>query len=176
VPQADFKYSPEHPVEKMDEVLFTNSSEGEGQISWRWFFNADPAYRPNAQQAAFVFAEAGNYPVVLVVKTEHGCADTVIKSIVIGVDFNVFVPNTFSPNNDGSNDVFKAVTRGVKLYNLQIFDRWGARIFSSGDVDAAWDGTYKGEPCKADVYTWTIDVSSTRGERKQLRGHVTLLR
>jgi gliding motility-associated-like protein len=120
--------------------------------------------------------DAGNYAVALLVKNKWGCADTVIKEIQVETDFNVYVPNIFTPNNDDNNQIFLPVCTGVKFYELNVFDRWGRKVFQSIDITHGWDGTYNGEQCQDGVYVWQIKVSSNSGEMKTLNGHLTLLR
>lgn len=93
-----------------------------------------------------------------------------------------FIPNTFSPNNDGVNDVF--YPRGVGLYNIQsmrIFNRWGQLIFERKDFPAnstsnGWDGTTNGRPAPADVYVYIIEVVCNNAQVIALHGDVTLIR
>ena len=175
-PKADFNSVPEKPVENTDEVIFTNTSKGEHQTEWTWYFADHTSTKLKGQTARYLFKEAGNYPVVLLVKNVWGCSDTTIKSMRIEEDFNVFIPNAFTPNADELNDVFVPVVRGVKFYTLSVFDRWGNLIFETTELNKGWDGTYKGESSKQDVYVWKMMVSSKSGEQKNLTGQVTLTR
>ena len=84
------------------------------------------------------------------------------------------MPNTFTPNQDNKNETFIAVTRGVKFYNLTIFDRWGHIVFESEDTSIGWDGTFKGNSCINGVYVWKIKASSFNGSTKELNGHILL--
>jgi len=110
------------------------------------------------------------------------CIDATDSMQVIHEDCNtyVYVPNAFTPNNDGENDVFLPVFAGpLDQYQLDIFDRWGERIHSSNDRYAGWDGSYNGTPSQLGVYVWKIHfrVLAPEGVRSEERiGHVTLLR
>jgi gliding motility-associated-like protein len=179
-PIADFNFLPENPIENSDEVVFENTSQGEEIISFSWSFppkngeiKSSSATGPSTR---YLFETAGIYPVALTVSNAWKCSDTIVKAIHVEEDFLMFVPNAFTPNADGKNETFKPVGRGYKLYQLRIFDRWGQLIFQSSDFSVGWDGTFKDEPCKSDVYTWTISVSSKHGEIKKMTGHVNLLR
>ncbi|MBL8002532.1 MAG: gliding motility-associated C-terminal domain-containing protein [Flavobacteriales bacterium] len=92
----------------------------------------------------------------------------------------IHVPNTFTPNGDGFNEVFAPVIEGgFERYELLIFDRWGERIFTSDQPGQAWDGTLNGTPVQDGVYVWTLRykaLTKNGVERQQLMGHVTLLR
>jgi len=176
VPVAEFVYSPERPIEGLETVIFTNNSKGEDQTNWNWFFINNDGYRSFNENTSYFFGDAGVYPVAFIVKNTWGCSDSMVKIIKVELDFNVYVPNVFSPNADGRNDIFLPTLRGIKFYKLTIFNRWGEKIFETDDVLMGWDGTLNGKDCKNDAYTWKIYVSALNGDMKQLTGHVTLNR
>jgi gliding motility-associated-like protein len=175
-PKADFRFSPEKPVENNDYVIFTNTSQGDRITENQWFFIDNKGYTTTAQNSSYHFTEPGDYPVALIVKNEWGCADSTLKLITVAEDFAIYVPNVFTPNGDEDNEVFMAQGRGIKLFNLTIYDRWGQRVFIAKDINSGWDGSFMNQPCKSDVYTWKIEASSIHGQAKILTGHVTLYR
>lgn len=175
LPIADFTVSPERPVENTDEVMFTNTSTGDSK-KWNWFFMNNAGRQSQNKNTSYLFEDAGIYPVAMIVTNSWGCADTIVKLIQIFEDFDVYVPNVFTPNNDELNDIFLPIIRGVKQYDLAIYNRWGARIFHSIDPQKGWDGSFSGQPCKDDVYIWKLTLSSNSGESKTQTGHVTLYR
>lgn len=90
---------------------------------------------------------------------------------------DVFIPNAFSPNGDGKNDVFRIT--GRKFDNVQefrIYNRWGTEIFSTQDIRKGWDGTYKGVAQDPDVYYYLIRVAYANGKSQLLKGELTLIR
>lgn len=93
---------------------------------------------------------------------------------------NVYVPNAFSPNDDGVNDVFQAnIGCTVTEFDLRVFNRWGQQVFSSQNPDDGWDGTMKGEPALSAVYVYVLQVSyDQEGEvkREMKTGDVALIR
>jgi gliding motility-associated-like protein len=95
---------------------------------------------------------------------------------------NVFVPNTFSPNYDGVNDVFFPRGKGIyRINSMRIFNRWGQQVFDkyqfdANDQSAGWDGTIKGKPAGADVYIYAIEVICNNNTILPLRGDITLIR
>jgi len=175
-PNADFNFYPEHPVENTESVIFTNASTASKTKSliWRFFSNSGPEF--NTSQVSYFFSDAGVYPIVLEIEDANGCKDTVMKAIKIESDYNFYVPNAFTPNDDNLNDVFYPMIHGVKSYEISIFDRWGHKVFGSSDLSLGWDGTNRGQPCKEGVYVWKIKVSTLGGEEKSYNGHVTLFR
>lgn len=107
--------------------------------------------------------------------------DTILVNTICNSK-NYFIPNTFSPNGDGVNDVF--YPRGDNLYNIQsmtIFNRWGQMVFQRRDFPAnsqamGWDGTFKGKPAPSDVYVYIIEVICNNAQIVALKGDVTLVR
>lgn len=95
---------------------------------------------------------------------------------------SIFIPNSFTPNGDGINDIFKPVGHNIVELEMYIFDRWGKQLFFTNNPEMGWDGTYNGEQVKDEVYTWRIVYTlvnekdfSERGVRKEAVGHVTVL-
>ncbi len=94
----------------------------------------------------------------------------------------IYLPNTFTPNGDGINDIFIPVGKNIASMELLVFDRWGGVMFQSNSPDIGWDGTYRGEVVKNDVYVWRIryrfleDVNGRLGMEQELMGHIQVLR
>jgi gliding motility-associated-like protein len=176
VPQASFDYHPDKPIESFDQVTFASTSKGAQLKQWNWYFINNGGYKTMGESINYTFEEQGTYPVAMVVKNSWGCADTVVRTVVVEPDFNVYVPTAFTPNADELNDVFQPKGSGVVKYSLIVYDRWGQKIFQSTDFSKGWDGTFKGEECKMDVYVWKIIASDIKGKTKNLNGSVTLYR
>lgn len=111
-----------------------------------------------------------------------GCADTLTYRLfpLPPCDpMRIRMPNAFTPDGDGHNDVFKpAPYEGVEtIAYLAIYNRWGQKIYEAFGASAAWDGTADGQPAPSDVYVWLIEITCAgNGERRLRRGDVTLLR
>lgn len=176
LPVADFNWSPETPLEKTELAYFTDlTTIGGPATKWNWWFiNNDNISQQ--QNPTFMFPDAGVYPVVLVVKNQWGCADTILKTITIAEDYGFYIPNAFTPNGDDINDVFQPKAFGVKKFTMSIFDRWGERLFVTNDFYKGWDGTYKGLPCKNDVYVYKITLTNSFGKIVEKTGHVSLIK
>jgi len=173
-PVADFTFAPQHPVENNDVVVFKASTDDADIVSFYWSFGTSDRFTSKQAATSYMFETEGNYPVALEVENKWQCRDTIIKIIQADPDFLVFVPNVFTPNADGLNDIFIPVTRAVKQYQLSVFDRWGELVFTSSDTRSGWDGTFKGKLCKPDVYAWIINIAALNGQVKELKGQVTL--
>lgn len=109
---------------------------------------------------------------------EFGCIATCHYTVMIeGIYGNVFVPNVFTPNADGNNDEFRLLGSNIRFHNMQVFNRWGEKIFDTDNQNNGWDGTYKGEPQPAGVYIYVVKYSPLyNAENRNINGSVTLLR
>jgi gliding motility-associated-like protein len=92
------------------------------------------------------------------------------------IDTDAFVPNTFTPNGDGENDVFRV--KGIKLDEvyLAVYNRWGEPVFETNDLSKGWDGRYKGRAAEVGVYGWYLKVKCVNGLETFKKGNVTLIR
>lgn len=119
----------------------------------------------------------------LEVANQGGCVSRDdVTLFVICVEGNLFMPNTFSPNGDGTNDVFYPRGKGIYgIKSFRIFNRWGELIFEQGNIQAnditrGWNGTYKGKLASQDVYVYTIDVVCENNQVFSFKGNVALIR
>jgi gliding motility-associated-like protein len=173
---ADFNYSPSKPTES-EQVEFLDASHDANVSSWTWSFSnlANQAFI--TQNVNQVYENAGNYAIALIVVSDHGCRDTIVKSITIGEDFNLYVPDAFSPNGDGINDVFQPKGYGITRYELNIFDRWGEKLFTTKDFSQGWTGAYKSaDIVKEDVYVWKIIATDANGKQREFSGKVAVIK
>ncbi len=112
----------------------------------------------------------------------NGCRNTAsVNIIVICKDGNIFIPNTFSPNGDGNNDIFYPRGKGIDhVQVLRIFNRWGEVVFEKmnfpvNDASQGWDGRYKGKEPQPGVYIYQIEVYCSNGDLITLNGNVSLI-
>jgi gliding motility-associated-like protein len=104
-----------------------------------------------------------------------------VQVIVICKNANVFVPNTFSPNGDGSNDVFYVRGKGLdRVKSLRIFNRWGEVVFEQSnfpvnDPNYGWKGTYKNHKPVPDVYVYQVEVFCENSQIIRFEGNVALI-
>ncbi len=87
---------------------------------------------------------------------------------------NLYVPNAFTPNNDGLNDFFSVYGEGVKSLEISIFDRWGKKVYGSISFDS-WDGKINGEICQAGVYVYKIEAIGHDKKYIQKSGTVSII-
>lgn len=177
LPVADFDFGPQPTTVINTLIKYNNLSSGAS--SYEWVFGDGNESTELNPWNNFPTAEPGTYETCLISTTVNGCKDTICKLVVIDDEFLIYVPNAFTPDGDGLNDVFLPIINGydVTSYQMYIFNRWGETIFESAFVGLGWDGTYAGQNSKEDVYVWKIVVrDEVSGEKKQFHGHVTLIR
>jgi gliding motility-associated-like protein len=174
---ADFIFGPQPTNVLTPEISFTNTSIGANEYLWNFAgLGTSDEVNPSF---SFPQENGGLYNVCLAVTSEHGCMDTVCHLVEILDEFLLYVPNAFTPNGDGTNDIFLPVIQGEEpdSYVLLVFNRWGEVIFQSNNKNIGWDGTHNGQKAKEDVYVWKIQAKKLLNEEvKEKVGHVTLLR
>lgn len=87
-----------------------------------------------------------------------------------------YIPNAFSPNNDGINDRFKPVTTGLKKYTLRIYNRWGEKLYDAANDPNGWDGTYQGYDVQSGLYHYLLEMQFINGKIVNLNGFVNIVR
>ncbi len=102
------------------------------------------------------YAELGKYIVGLALTNEFDCKNEIYQTVSSITDFDFNMPNAFTPNEDGLNDVFYPNLYCVENYSLTIVDRWGEEIFKSTDLNEGWDGTFNNQLCQIGLYAWKI--------------------
>ena len=124
---------------------------------------------------------SGSYLVRVV--DENGCAAQDQLILFLNKKRNIFVPNVFSPDGDGANDIFLVFAGPdvVKIRSFLVFNRWGESVFEvygppPNDPAFGWDGTYRGEPCNGAVFAWFAEVEFVDGVVELFKGDVALLR
>lgn len=100
-----------------------------------------------------------------------------VEIMLIDCRGKIYIPNAFSPNNDGFNDEFKPYGKDVLLKKLKIFDRWGGLLFETNQPELGWDGTRAGQPAIAGVYVYLLEyVDAFNGQKELESGEVHLIR
>lgn len=120
----------------------------------------------------------GSYTVFLETVNEFGCKEVTSRTFDIFEEFSFFIPNTFTPNGDGLNETFhpKGIGFREKGFVMDIFDRWGTRVYSTTEYGKGWDGTVKGSPAASGVYIYKIRVATQGNGKREFAGHVNLIR
>jgi gliding motility-associated-like protein len=120
----------------------------------------------------------GSYTVVI--SDANGC--TLNTSVIVDGSLEdcytseIYIPNIFSPNGDGNNDVLYVYGHGIKVFDFKIYDRWGEKIFESKTQTIGWDGTYKNTKLDPAVFTYFFKAEFENSESIKLTGNITLIK
>ena len=156
-------------------IQFVNRSMGADSVLWSF---GDPSDSTSSvYDAAFAYSDVGCFPVHLLVLNAEGCSSSAAVEVCVEDEFAVYIPNAFTPNGDGYNDFWGAITTvGLpREFELVVFDRWGGELHRGNEKQAFWDGTANGE-VPIGVYPWRLRLRDTAGKVQERTGHVTLLR
>ncbi|MCC6816390.1 MAG: gliding motility-associated C-terminal domain-containing protein [Saprospiraceae bacterium] len=146
-------------------------------VQWKW----SPSLSLNCDTCQSVIAKPKQTTEYIIKVTDSlGCIHilkTIVKVIIADCDSStIFIPNAFSPNDDGKNDVFRVRSSNIQSIILRVYDRWGEKVFESNDLNLGWDGIYKGEKLQPDVFGYYIEAKCP-GDKKYFRkGNVSLLK
>lgn len=110
------------------------------------------------------------------VSDANQCSDTDSVYVTVLDVSTFYIPNAFSPNNDGLNDLFKVEGANIESINMIIYNRWGNKIFESNDKNKGWDGTEKGKKVEEGVYVYKLKITLTNGDINKFNGIVTVVR
>ena len=170
-PIADYSFYTSNPIDFDSLVYFTNLSEN--TISFKWSFG-DSSFSDLANPV-HIYQNSGVFDVQLTVSDSNLCIDSVIKQIAIKLNFNFYIPNSFTPNGNLINDSFGPVGdifKNCKRYKFSIYNRWGERIFFSNNVSEKWDG----DNAQSGLYLWHLEIEDSVGEVIKRNGEVNLYR
>ncbi|HET6991272.1 MAG TPA: PKD domain-containing protein, partial [Bacteroidia bacterium] len=177
-PVAGFSASPQ-PTNIL-EATITFTDQSTGATSWQWNFGDIGNSTSTLQNPVFQFPDTGCYLVQQVVTDANSCTDTATAFVCIDPDWAIYVPNAFTPNGDGINDVFMPLGVGIQEdhYEFWIFDRWGNLIFYTDDFHKGWDGIVKGgaQIAQIDTYVWKIRCRDVLGGSHKYIGKVSLIK
>ncbi|MBL0190043.1 MAG: gliding motility-associated C-terminal domain-containing protein [Saprospiraceae bacterium] len=175
-PKALFDFSPKNLNTFQRVTQFKDQSVD--AILWNWTFGNE--YSTFIQNPSYTFQDTGQYPVRLVVTNNIGCKDSLTLLVDVEPIVTYFLPNAFTPNNDGKNDEFigKGQFYGIKDFKFKIWNRWGELIFETNNPEEGWNGRRKnqGEMSENGVYVCTIEYEGPRGKKQKIEGFATLMR
>jgi gliding motility-associated-like protein len=154
--------------------LYTFTNQSTGATTYAWDFGdgglsseVDPTH---------IYGGVGQYEVCLVAMNTGPCPDDTCQRFDVTFFPAIDVPNAFSPNGDGQNDILYVRGYNVQTMLFKVFNRWGEKVFETNDLNIGWNGTYKSEEQEMDVFAWTLNAVLISGEIVERKGNVTLIR
>jgi gliding motility-associated-like protein len=178
-PVADFTWTPNPVTTLENEVQLLNTSQG--ATLFEWTIGSGPVSIDDNPSFVLNPNDFASEEVCLYAESPFGCSNEICQVISLQSQLLVYVPNAFTPDGDGVNEVFKPVISGAfpDQYLFRIWDRWGNVVFQTEDMNEWWTGNVeRGEFYgQNEVYHWEIQVISIEtGEEVTQIGSVTLLR
>lgn len=153
----------------------------EGVIHDEWQMSSDPEfqtidYRWNEREVEYTFQEEGMFYVRYVGSNADGSCEVYgdVYTVSIGAS-DLRIPNAFTPNDDGINDVWKVAYRSLITFKCWIFDRYGNQIYYFDNPDGGWDGKYKGKTVKPGVYYYVLEASGSDGKKYKKGGDINIV-
>ena len=171
-PSADFTADPISTDILSPVVHFENQSNN--FVAYQWQFS-DGYTTSTELNPVHAFAEVGTYTALLITTNSYGCRDSVLKTIEVRPKSTLFVPNCFTPNNDGKNDVFKPYFTNMSRIQVWVYDRWGLLLKEWDSLDGYWDGYYQGKKCQSDTYVYKIIGLGDDGQQSEWVGRVSIV-
>lgn len=168
VPNAGFAVDPLSPVPVGTTATFLDTSSVDGDVITSWWWQFDDETTSDVQFPVNTFDWPGIYTIALAVTTSQGCTDTVFFAYEV-LPPDIVIPNVFTPNGDGINDLLEIVNLQYYPNELTVFDRWGKKVLDTRNYNNAWraadvqDGTY-------------FFVLNLTDEGREFKGHITILR
>ncbi len=153
-----------------NEVIFIEAV-GTGTLTW---VRGEDIYCLDCPKTQVRPMRDGCYIVEAV--NEYGCSVTDDVCIELTEDFTVYIPNTFSPNGDGKNDLFLIYGENISDISMEVYNRWGVQLFQSGDYKVGWDGKYRESTCPVGVYTYVIRYTGLDRKKYTKTGNVNIIR
>jgi gliding motility-associated-like protein len=171
-PDADFSFDPS--LFSLGEMInLTDESSGE-VVSWQWEYEGEVISNDNLANLTPIVYD--DIEITLTVQALNGCIDSITKIIPMNSRDLLYVPNAFTPNGDGINDLFFPVDLLGIVHEMEIYDRWGELVWKLDLNSKSWDGKYNGELVPNGIYTWQIFTLIDEVNRDAIVGHVSVAR
>ncbi|MDX1653541.1 MAG: PKD domain-containing protein [Brumimicrobium sp.] len=171
-PIADFEVTPSVTNVFETEITFTDYSFD----SDYHFYQLNDSVDTTERNLTYHFLEGGYHYPYQVVTNEFGCKDTAYRQIYVEPYTTYYIPNAFTPNQDGRNEVFRPIVYDVTDYTFEIYNRWGERIYETNDRTEGWNGLIHGNKAPDGVYVWRMKFRNHLSIFEEHHGHFSLLK
>jgi gliding motility-associated-like protein len=124
------------------------------------------------------FSTTGAYSIVHYVESAFGCVDSMEMTIYVRDEFALFIPTSFTPNGDDVNDIFTVAGQDIQKFEMQVYNRWGQKIYHTYDVEAGWDGRYNSSKDELEfgTYYYVVKVLDSRNNWHKVDGYINIIR
>lgn len=173
IPLADFNSSEGDIIPLGSNVTLNNTSTNADTYDWEVLCTGQTSTSTNFNIA---FADTGNCCIILIATSSAGCADTVRKCVNVVKEAVVIIPNVFTPNGDGSNDVFKINSTGLKTLTCAIYDRWGLKMYEWDGLKGYWDGATKSGIAPDGTYFYIVTYTDLKDKSITEKGFLNLFK
>ncbi|WP_419802625.1 PKD domain-containing protein [Mucilaginibacter sp.] len=175
VPVAAFDASPIIPGTGAVPLSASFANHSTNADSYLWDFgDGATSTQTNPQH---LYTKKGSFTVKLTATNKGACSNTIsLGKLVLRYDVVIFIPNTFTPNNDGINDDFGVKITNLSNYSIRIFNRYGQQLYEAKDILKRWDGFYNGQPVPVGTYYYVIAGTTLNDDALKEAGYVTVLR
>lgn len=171
IPREGICIDPFNPV-----INIINQSTGADSGTWNLGDGTTIGYQTLLNPSHTYAADTTKYIIKLVVYNTGGCSDSMTATICLNDSVYALIPNAFTPNNNNFNETFKPIVAGANEYLLQIFNRWGEKVFETDRQNIGWDGTFEGNPCQNGIYLYVLTYKGKKTITRQEKGTLLLLR
>lgn len=169
---ADFTFTPQTGLPPVN-VVFTNTTTN--GVSYVWDFGNGST--STLQDPTNTYSTGGAYVITMVATDINGCTDTALYTVTFDGESVLIIPNIFTPNGDGVNDLLRITAQSIDTFSMTIFNRWGQLMSQIDWLGGGWDGTtMAGVECPDGVYYYIVNATGLDGKVYDLSGHFTLRR
>lgn len=176
-PIAGFTFGPQPATISDATITFVDMSTN-GTVEWAWSFGDNGT--SNDPNPIWIYGDTGTFTVMQIVSGPGGaCPDTAWAEVFISPELLIWIPNGFTPNGNGNNDVFGPVFSDISYitkFEMTIWDRWGNLVYKTTDPYQTWDGKLNGDPCEVDTYVYKIYIEDINFKFYRYMGGVNLIR
>jgi gliding motility-associated-like protein len=173
LPLAEFSFDPESPTILNPEISFKNISQYATVYNWSFGDGA----QSNESNPNHTYTTIGSFEVVLTASNSF-CDDTAKKVIELTDQFSFYIPNSFTPNDDGRNDVFEVYGTNIISARMAIYSRWGEKVFESSSWPIKWNGKKinSGVDLPQGIYVYAVEITDKFGNNHSYSGTISIIK
>lgn len=170
LPEADFYVD---SIVRVNNVV-SPTNQSLADVSWYWEFGN--GIYSDKESPTVIYEYQDDYTITLKVYNTYGCSDTTSATIYATNDLTLYIPNSFTPNDDKKNEVFTVSISNNRTFEIAIFNKFSELLFRSTDDSIGWDGNYKGKPVQNDIYIVYVYATDLFGKVYEQRKTIHLIR